>query len=87
MQLNMDPINIEVLTRILHEHEDRCKALANLTHTTEAEKKVLFHEMVACQTAYLQLEGAHYVHPEGAPDWGAATGVAEAVNHNLRPNS
>lgn len=71
-ELRMDPNNIDTLIDILKRNEERCKALAKLRHTTEAETVVLIGEAAVCQYAYLQLEGVYYENPTGAPDWSAA---------------
>ena len=67
--LNLDLTTVGVLGRILHEHEDRCRALGSLTHATEVERQLFGLEMAVCQTVYLQLEGAKHVPANGAPDW------------------
>lgn len=71
-ELRMDPNNIDTLIDILKRNEERCKALAKLRHTTEAETVVLIGEAAVCQYTYLQLEGVYYENPTGAPDWSAA---------------
>lgn len=82
-ELRMDPNNMATLIEILKRNEERCKALAKLRHTTEAETVVLIGEAAVCQYAYLQLEGVYYENPTGAPDWSAAEASGKLASEAL----
>lgn len=83
--LTMDPNNLATLVDILERAEERCKAIAKLRHTTEAEKVVLIGEAAVCQYAYLQIQGIIADRPaNGAPDWSAAEASGKPPSEALK---
>ncbi len=67
--LRMDDNNKAILIEILHRHEERVKAIANMKHATEAERNILLNEAAVAQMAYLQLEGMNLTSPDRSSQW------------------